>query len=326
MLDNLTLERVLRAFTMVGDPLYSKLWSLSESIMGDHIEYMHNRPEAIRFKILQSIYVGTVVGHQEKILLDFGSGCGFLACVLASTGASRVIGVDIAKPRIDVARFLAHDVFQIDNVDFIDSIDAIDKESLNAALLINSFSHVYRPLKVITDVIDRLKAHGRLYIVDNNNLASIFVRIKLRNRVWSGEGLDGEHTYHPLRVEYLKNQYQSMPDNLVKALADKTYGMTFKEISRFVTAYIDHGSEPFSPRWLRNRAPVHPARETYHENAFSPSELEMILANAGLVPIYTGPKYVFDFKQSRIISFMLRKFASLSLRVCPAFEILAIKK
>jgi SAM-dependent methyltransferase len=326
MLDKDIRKRLEEAFNIKSAQLYRKLENLAQDIAGDHIEYMKNNSKAIDRKITQSLYVGKRIKNKDARIIDFGSGCGFLSCVLAATGAEYVVGVEIAEPRIKVGKFLSKEVFRIQNVDFISSAESLPPESFDAALLINSISHIQEPLKVLLSIKQLLKKYGLLFIEDNNNYESFIIRRRLKNHVWPGEGLDGEHVYRPMRLEYIKTLHPNIQECEALFLADETYGLNYSETKSFVNYWQEHKKKPFDNKQLKRYAPVNPARGSYQENALRPRELETILFNLGLVPIGYNSKYIFDFKKNWFVSFIFKSFHRLSLKISPGYEILAVKK
>ena len=115
-MDSRILNNLEEAFNNPTSRLYQQLQSLLSKTSSDHLEYMKNNSKAIGCKIKRSIYVGDIINNNGARILDFGSGCGFLSCVLAATGAEFVTGVEIDEPRRRTAEFLAEKVFKVENV------------------------------------------------------------------------------------------------------------------------------------------------------------------------------------------------------------------
>ncbi|MFX0199395.1 MAG: methyltransferase domain-containing protein [Candidatus Hodarchaeota archaeon] len=326
VLDNCIRYRFIRAFNISSSKTYKTLEKLSAATSSDHIEYMKDNVQAIDCKIKRSTYIGQLIHSKNANILDFGSGCGILSCILGAAGASSVVGVEIDDSRRKVASFLASQVFQVKNVKFTKNFKALERETFDAILLINVISHLSDPLKILLDLVQLLKPHGVMFVEDNNNLQSFMVRRRLKKRIWFGEKWDGERIYQPMRLKHIKSLYPSLTHNQLQNLANNTYGLKYSEIDNFVTSWLEKKRIPFPTDFLRFHAPVNPETGMYHENAFRPLEVETILFNIGLVPVRSNPKYVFDYKKNLIVSFLFKYFPSLSLRICPAFEILALKK
>ena len=113
---------------------------------------------------------------------------------------------------------------------------------------------------------------------------------------------------------------------MVDSLARTTYGLTIPEIERFIKRWQATGESPYSTDALLSRAPVDPETGQYQENAFRPSEIVSMLFNLGFAPLRSNAKHVFDYKENAWASWGFRTFPSLSLKLAPAFEVLACKK
>lgn len=320
-----TRERLDAAFTRPESDTFRQLRELSAQTGSDHLEYLFRRPQALACKIARSLYVGEQVRSRHARVLDFGSGCGFLACALAEDGAA-VVGVECNEPRRRAAQFLAAEVFRVPGVEFRSALDGLEPGSFNAVILANVISHVRDLPRVLLALRDLLAWRGLLFIEDNNNLQSPLVRRRLRSRVWPGERLAGDLVYRQQRAEHIRSTHPELPGDEVEPMADATYGLSFPEIDAFVDYRLAKGTEPFSTASLRRRAPVEPDTGQYHENAFRPAEVETLLFNLGFVPVHTRAKHVFDYKRNPFVSWAFRAFPRLSLNVSPAFEVLAVKK
>ena len=321
-----TRQRLDEAFTRPASESFRQLRELSTRTGSDHIEYLFNSPSALACKIERSRYVGEQVRSQNGRVLDFGSGCGFLAGALAAEGAAEVVGIECNDPRRHAAEYLVQRVFQATNVEFKTTIDDLPPASFDAVILANVISHVRDVPAVLMGLRNLLKWSGLIFVEDNNNLQSVLVRHGLRTRVWPGERLAGEIVYRNQRAEHIRSTCPEIPGDEVDALADATYGLTFSEIDAFVNHRLAQGPDPFPTAALRWRAPVEPDTGQYHENAFRPSEVETLLFNLGFVPVRTGAKHVFDYKRAPLASWVFKTFPRLSLNVSPAFEVLAAKK
>jgi len=322
------LERIHETFLEPGSARYQAFDEIAapEVILGDHFIHMKDHLAGVTCKIEQSLYLGKLIRSPGGRVLDLGSGCGFFACVMAASGADSVIAVEPHQPFVRVARFLAEEVFQVENIEFVPTIEDVPPESVNAVTLINSISHVWQPLRMLLNLVQILKPHGLLLIEDNNNLESFLCRRKLKKTTWPGDRWDGDFRYRPMRVKRIRELGPGLADRQVEALADETYGMVYPEIERFVRHRLDTETAPFDTAYLKNRAPANPEVVMYHENAFTVKELEMLLFNAGLTPILSTPKYVFDFKRNPLVSTIFKTFPKLSLKVSPGYEVLAAKR
>jgi 2-polyprenyl-3-methyl-5-hydroxy-6-metoxy-1,4-benzoquinol methylase len=134
-------KRLDDAFTRPESETYRRLRELSARTGSDHLEYLFDRPDALTFKIARSLYVAGQVRSRGGRVLDFGSGCGFLACALAEDGAA-VVGIECNEPRRQAAEFLAKEVFQVPGVEFRTGLEGLEPNSFNAVILANVISHV----------------------------------------------------------------------------------------------------------------------------------------------------------------------------------------
>jgi 2-polyprenyl-3-methyl-5-hydroxy-6-metoxy-1,4-benzoquinol methylase len=311
-------QRLIDTFCKPQSNLYRKLRSI---VSTTHLDPIIENPKAVNCKLNRTSYIAQTIMCSDKRILDYGSGMGFLACFLASEGAEHVTGVEILEQHRKVSSFLAKEVFKVKNIEFLEYEEGFGLESFDVGLLNNVISHVNNPLKLLLDLTGLLKPYGLLFIEDNNNLASFIVRKKMSKR-WQ----PAEKSYLPKRYEYIEKISPESSKGQIQSLAEYTYGLNYPEISRFVLHYMEYGKKPFDTSYLKHCAPIDPDVCIYHENGFYPKELETILFNAGLVPISTRAKYVFDFKAHLIVSKIFQWFPKFSLHIAPAFEIMAIKK
>lgn len=267
-----------------------------------HWDRMLGDRAALECKLSRCAYVSSLLQTREKRVIDFGSGMGFLSCYLAADGALRVRGVEILEQHRETSNFLAREVFGVENVEFAETADGIEPEGIDVALLTNVISHVYRPLETIAQLRDLLIPGGVLFIEDNNNLGSWFVRHRL-----------------PPTWQRAEDSYVELRRSVVGDAADETYGLTYEQAQFWSTrSRSDLAS-------LRTRAPLDPESVIYHENAFYPDELASILQHAGFAIRALRPKYVFDFERRPLVSRLFVQFPRVALRVAPAFEIVAVR-
>jgi SAM-dependent methyltransferase len=315
-------DAFLRADSTVG----RELRRLSSQTGSDHLVRLFDQPVALACKIRRSRYVADLLCVVDRHVLDFGSGCGFLAGVLAGCGAAAVTGVEASESRRAVASFLATEVFRAPQLRYLPSMDVLAHESVDTIILANVISHLREAPQMLGHMIRLLKPYGTVFVEDNNNNHSPLVRGRLRQRVWPGERQAGEIIYAGQRTGFIREHYPALSAAKVAALVDASYGLTFDELHRLIDYRSSHGVDPFALRFLRRRAPVDPDSGQYHENAFSPAEVECLLFNLGLVPVRVAPKSVFDFRPHPFVSWCFRRFPQLALNVAPAYEVLAVRK
>jgi len=311
-------QRLKEAFCYPQSDLYRKLKKLLTGTTS--LKPIVDSPRALRCKIERSAYVFRLVRAQNKKIIDFGSGFGFLTNFLVAEGATYIAGIELKAKNRQIARFLAREVFQVDKVEYREKIEELKEKKFEIALLTNAISHVQEPLRVLLKLHDILKPNGLIFIEDNNNWASPLVRIRNR-RKWRAE----DQIFSHKRGQYLKEKFR-FNRNQREILKEESYGLNYSQIDRLVARYLDNRKIISGYDYLKNRAPIDPETSIYHENSFTSQELSTILFNAGFIPLKIRAKYFFDFKKRPLISQIFKLFPDLSLRISPAFEILAIKK
>jgi SAM-dependent methyltransferase len=284
---------------LFGSPESPEFQALSSGTGTTYWDSMLASPDAVECKLRRSQYV------LEQIVpgrvLDYGSGMGFLACYVARH-VPDVVGVELLEGWRESAEFLARSIFKVSNVKFVKTDQELENESFDSVVLCNAVSHIARLTLVLGRIHDLLKPGGILFIEDNNNRRSVVVRRRQQDR-W----------------DFAEQQYRQLRRDLDPGLEDATYGMNRAQIQRW------RGKDLSLVQRLREFAPVDPMTGIYHENWFTPRELEVILFNTGFAPLTTRAKHVFDYKMNALVSRMFRTFPRLSLLVAPAFELRAIK-
>ncbi len=266
---------------------------LEKSSYTSHWEPMRRDPPAIRYKERRCQYIASQINPAGKRIIDFGCGTGLLACYLDLSGAREVVGIEIVPEHLEFAEYLSS-VLPTNNVRFTSTLNS-PAGTVDAVVLANVITHVYRPFRLLDDLRRCLVPGGLLFIEDNNNAASPIVRRRLSEQ-WA----NAETSYRTRRTG-----------------GDATYGMT-QEQAQFWSNRPD-------PPSLHSQAPLDPILNIYHENAFHPRDLSHALFNIGFAVRSVRPKSVFDFKRRRAVSALFNAFPRVALMIAPAFEIVAVK-
>lgn len=308
-----TYQRLVSAFV---DQDGSAGKRLQELITTSHWRSLLGNEAALQCKLARSSYVADQLQVEGKTVLDFGSGMGFLSGFMA-TRAEQVVGVELLDEHRAISRHLADEVFGVgERARFVASIDELEDESVDVIMLNNVVSHVDRPVAFLVGLLKKLKVHGQLFIEDNNNFGSAWIRRRNR-KLWVRR--DGE--YRAKRVAHVRHAHPGVD---AERVADRTYGMSYDEIDE--AAAQNGGGAPFDPQLLRDRAPLDPDTGILHENAFTPHELVTIMFNLGMVVTRVSPKYLFDYKKAPVATALFKALPRLALRLSPAFELTAVKR
>jgi 2-polyprenyl-6-hydroxyphenyl methylase/3-demethylubiquinone-9 3-methyltransferase len=267
---------------------------LDRSTYTSHWQEMRTEPGALAHKQRRCQYVAERLGGvQGKRVVDFGCGTGLLACYLGTQGAREVLGIEVVSEHLEFAEYLK-EAFGTPQVHFSSQLD-VEEASIDAVILADVITHIYRPFEHLARIRDALKPGGVLFVVDHNNMTSPMVRRVLRK-----EWAQADNGFRSRRLG-----------------GDSTYGMTAAQAE----FWADRSDRPS----LRGYATLDPVREIYEENAFYPRDLAHALVNVGFAIREVGPKYVFDFKTNRLVSHAFRLLPGLAIHVAPSFEIVAVK-
>jgi SAM-dependent methyltransferase len=314
----INIENIKDAFLSSESNLYKKREKI---IVTSHLNKMINNEKSLDQKLQRSRFISEKINTADKNILDFGSGLGFLSCYLAASGASEVTGVEVVESSITMAKFMAEDIFKVNNVKFINSIDQLEPEYYDVVLFNNVISHIDQPFDLLKRLSKLTKMNGLVYIEDNNNYQSRLIR-KRNKKYWINFDLD----YQVKRERFIETEFgMSISKEEISQLAKKTYGLDYDSAGWWINENIKNKKEISVLNLLRKRAPIDPDILIYHENSFTPNEVETILFNLGFIVLENHPKYVFDFKKSRFISFLFRTFPRLAFYVSPAYEIIGLK-
>jgi SAM-dependent methyltransferase len=294
--------RMPRADSVCEPSVYRRLAALAGPCATHWAPFLSD-PVALQQKLRRSSYVlGQLEGARR--IIDYGSGLGLLTCYMAQY-VDQVVGVEIIPEWRATSEQLARDVFRVENVSFLESDDSLAPGSFDAVVMSNSVSHVAHLAAVLVRIAEVLRTGGILFVEDNNNRRSVIVRHRQR-RLWA----TAEEGFANVRAE------------LDPGREDETYGLSQDEILAW------RGRDLSPLRRLREFAPRSPRDGSYHENWFTPRELELLLFHAGFAPLHHRAKYVFDFKTSLFASFashVFKTFPHLSLLIAPAYEVTVVK-
>lgn len=313
-----TYSRLQQAFVKTDTELSGSLVSLVKT---SHWDNMLGNEDALKCFIDRCSYVSNLLNTRGKLILDFGSGMGFLSSYLADNGAKHVTGVEILETHRRVSAFLAEQVFMVNNSGFIASIEGLPTSYFDIVLMMNSISHVSHPIEVLIKLVSLLKRDGLLFIEENNNITSYLIRRRNR-RIWKMADIE----YQDKRLKYIETHYPDLQTSAGRRIAKMSYGLGFDEIDHLVESYQVGGKYPYNLRSLRDHAPFDPETGIYHENAFLPTELDTILFNMGVISRSIRPKYIFSFRRHDLVSWLFQHFPRPSLYISPSYEILAVKR
>ena len=109
-------------------------------------------------------YIGKHLAYKGKTILDVGCGTGNLGILLAKSGATRVVGIDIDEERVQTARRLAKEYGVADRVEFeaIDFNEYEPRELFDLAFNEDAFEHVLNPLTSLRKIHSCLVCGGLL--------------------------------------------------------------------------------------------------------------------------------------------------------------------
>ena len=104
---------------------------------------------------------------RDAVVLDAGCGCGYGSYHLATSGAKRVIGVDIAADAIEYAR--SH--YSAENLEFaVTDVTALalPSETLDAVVCLEVFEHLADGERLLAECRRVLKPSGRIIVSTPN--------------------------------------------------------------------------------------------------------------------------------------------------------------
>ncbi|SIO32092.1 Methyltransferase domain-containing protein [Singulisphaera sp. GP187] len=97
---------------------------------------------------------------RDKVVLDFGCGIGFGSVELAKHGAKHVIGIDIRRDVLEVARKYAEENGVSDACKFTESVD----EKVDVVVSVDAFEHIGDPAAVLETMDSLLNDDGFVVI------------------------------------------------------------------------------------------------------------------------------------------------------------------
>jgi 2-polyprenyl-3-methyl-5-hydroxy-6-metoxy-1,4-benzoquinol methylase len=311
-------ERIRSTFLLRDSPLYKKRESIEAT---SHLNKMINNEKALQQKLERCRYVSEILNVHGKKILDFGSGLGFLSCYLAVSGADEVTGVEVVKTSLNMSSFFAEEIFCVKNVNFITSVEQLKQETYDVILLNNVISHIDQPFEMLKKLSKLLKMSGLMFIEDNNNFRSVFVRSR-NKKLW----IDSDIEYQIKREKFITIEFrENISSDDAQKLAEMTYGLDYNSIRWWVNEHLVNRKNMSVLDLLKKHAPIDPDILIYHENSFTPKEVQTILFNLGFIVLESHPKYVFDFKKNCIVSFLFQTLQPLAFFVAPAYEIIGLK-
>jgi len=112
---------------------------------------------------LVAMYPGFLDQIKGKRVVDFGCGQGIQSMALAKAGAAHVVGVDINKEHLEMARQEAKQM-GLDNVTYCDGLGVNATGSFDWVISHNSMEHFAEPYEVLCLFKKLIHKEGRIYI------------------------------------------------------------------------------------------------------------------------------------------------------------------
>lgn len=181
---------------------------------------------------------GNQINVRGKSVVDVGCGLGYTCIHLAEHGASRVVGIDIDKPKIEYARRkLAEDYRHLCGTVEYQLPEEANGEKFDYVLSFNSFEHYLEPEKFILILKQYVQPDGRLLIAFG----------PLWKSMWGGHitfmtRFPWAHLLFPEAV-IMKERRRFRPDENASTFAQIRGGLNKMTLKRFKKIITDSGFE-----------------------------------------------------------------------------------
>ncbi|OGF68262.1 MAG: hypothetical protein A2Y62_02750 [Candidatus Fischerbacteria bacterium RBG_13_37_8] len=279
--------------------IYKELFS-HETIFWQRVNF--------NYRILSSIKKSN-----KTIFLDYGCGWGFFIFCLAAFGAKKIIGIDIRKNEIEIAKKIKDAIFHDYDIQFYHRSTLDYQESIDVMFFNNVLSHVKLPVEYLMKAYSILNYQGVISIYDNNNGLSLLVHYR-NKRLWNRN----EH-------ELTKQRENIFMKNRLTAEKAQNYALMTRGLSEEDCLALLNDTEENIETYLITRENVMPTHwldsDIVDERIINPIIYKHILSDMGFENIDLRS----DSYNYPISSNILNKIG-IGLFIYPAFHMTAEKR
>jgi 2-polyprenyl-3-methyl-5-hydroxy-6-metoxy-1,4-benzoquinol methylase len=236
---------------------------------------------AIYHNMLESVEAETGKKIKELKFIDYGGGTGLLSCYLVWQGAAFVTYVDIFEPSVKDAKCIATYLNTPANEYITGNVEQINQKA-DVLLSMDVIEHIY-DLSSFFENVKSLNADIIQIHITGANTYNPLVKRKLEAVHLANELInktppigakpsDNYRAYFDLRAEWISKFYGDKLDAFeIKALAERTRGLVFEDISGVVNNYM-----------LTKVMPALPSHKTNTCNPYTGNWSERLLTKADL--------------------------------------------
>ncbi len=349
MSENDIFLRLKKVFFLEKETLLSQFGERFFSVLGI-ANHLWRNERAIRVSIRKVKRICDITGSENKSVIELGCGLGVDAIILALLGARKVTALDYSEDNI---RMINNMVKIIDDPVVFEKLILVSGDACNTGLeygkyeviqIIDMISHCQDLYKLVSEIRRVAKPGCIVYVLDGNNGLKLREKkniLRIQNIAENGP-LEEAHkhgkcigiksTYISTRKEIIKNYNDSLDNDTLEKLAQKTSGLYDKQIISFVDNFLE-GKDAninrisFPDVCVVNPFYRNPINGMWPEVAFHPFKLKKFMTDNG-IPTRMLP-YKHDVMSGGFTGFLKRCIAGLikytypaSIFFAPGFELL----
>ena len=288
--------------------------------------------------------------YSEVVFVDYGGGTGLLALMAKELGIGTVIYDDIYDVSCHDARVIAESIDQQAEYyvlgDIDDLVRFVESKSIfcNAIASYDVIEHIYDVEAFLRKLVHLSREQltvvmssgaNSLNPLTNLHLKRAQMNVEHRDREpkWGDKPRDCHRAYIKVRKEiiycYLRECGHNLPENEIWGLAQRTRGLSEKDICKAMSEYLKTGNLTYRPSHPTNTCD--PYTGNWEEHLLDPYALASVLAQSGfrtqvLIGFYGDPRNAFKKSLAHILNLAITALGQNGIRLAPSYTLYGVRE